>query len=295
MIDLDLTDDRTYGQQELAFFRSHYGGYVYLPLLVFDEHGDLITAVLLPGNIQGPKRIAPIVRRILRRLRKVWAKTQLIVRGDSGFSGPEMFAVCHEFGADFVFGLQPNNRVKKLAAKLQERARRRYLRTKRKARLFAVTRYRARRRWTRCYRLVLKAEHTEAGPNVRFVITTLPGQPQDLYDNWYVPRAEGSENSIKDLKNALQGDRLSCTRFLANQFRLLLHAAAYVLMFELRRAAAGTELAEAQMDTLRLRLLKIGVRVESSVRRIWFHLSSGYPWRALWSYIAHRLRVAGTS
>lgn len=295
VVDLDLTDDRTYGQQELAFFRSHYGGYVYLPLLVFDGHGDLITAVLLPGDTAGPKRIAPIIRRILHRLRQRWPKIHILVRGDSGMSGPEMFAACDAFKADFVFGLQPNVRVKKLAADLQERARRRFLRTKQKARLFTSFRYRARRRWSRSYRLVVKAEHHSVGPNVRFVITNLSGRAQDIYDGCYVQRAEASENSIKDLKNALSADRLSCSRFLANQFRLFLHAAAYILMFELRRAAEGTELADAQMDTLRLRLLKIGVRIECSVRRVWFHLATGHPWQALWLRIARRVRRAATS
>jgi hypothetical protein len=292
-IDLDLTDDPTHGQQELAFFRSHYDNYVYLPLLVFDQDGDLITAVLLPGNAQGPKRIAPILRRIIERLRAKWPGVSLLVRGDSGMSGPEVYSLCREHKVDFVLGLQQNRRLKALAAKLQEKARRRFLRTKTKARLFTSVHYRARRRWPRGYRVVIKAEHHEQGPNVRFVVTTLDGRAEDVYDNWYVPRGEASENSIKDFKRALKGDRLSCTRFWANQFRLVLHALAYVLMYELRRAASGTALAEAQMDTLRLRLLKIGVRVESTARRVWFHLTSSCPWRETWLRLARGLqRVA---
>jgi len=289
IIDLDLTDDPTYGQQELAFFRSHYNNYVYLPLLVFDQDGDLITAVLLPGNAQGPKRIAPILRRIIDRLRAKWPGVALVVRGDSGMSGPEVYDLCHDRKVDFVLGLQPNSRLKAMASKLQEKARRRFLRTKEKARLFTSVRYRARRRWSRSYRVVVKAEHQEQGPNVRFVITTLQGRAEDIYDKGYVPRGESSENSIKDFKRALKGDRLSCTRFWANQFRLLLHAAAYVLVYELRRAARGTELAEAQMDTIRLRLLKIGVRVVSTARRIWFHLSSSFPWRDQWLGLARKV------
>lgn len=137
--------------------------------------------------------------------------------------------------------------------------------------------------------MIIKAEHTEQGSNVRFVVTNLAGDPQKLYDRCYVQRADACENSIKDLKRALKADRLSCHRFWANQFRLLLHAAAYVLMYMLRRAAHGTELADAQMDTLRLRLLKIGVRVLGTARRIWFHLASSYPWQTLWARIARRL------
>jgi hypothetical protein len=119
--------------------------------------------------------------------------------------------------------------------------------------------------------------------------STLQGRAQHLYDDLYVARGEACENSIKDLKNALKADRLSCHRFWANQFRLLLHSAAYVLMYELRRAARGTELADVQMDTLRLRLLKIGVQVASTARRVWFHLTSSYPWQATWLLIAWRL------
>jgi hypothetical protein len=121
------------------------------------------------------------------------------------------------------------------------------------------------------------------------VVTNLAGDPQRLYDEEYVARGESCENSIKDLKNALKADRLSCHRFWANQFRLLLHAAAYILMLAIRSAARGTQLENAQMDTLRLRLLKIGVRVESTARRIWFHLSSSHPWQHLWTTIARRL------
>lgn len=289
VLDLDLTDDQVHGQQELAFFRTHYGNYVYLPLLVFDERGELITVVLLPGDAQGPRILAPIVRGIIERLRARWPGIALLVRGDGGMSGPEMFDICDELAVDFVLGFAPNQRLMVLVAKAQQRARRQFLRTGHKARVFTSVRYRARKRWTRSYRVVVKAEHHAQGPNVRFVITTLRGRPESVYDDCYVQRGEASENSIKDLKRALKADRLSCSQFWANQFRLFLHAAAYILMYSLRRAAQGTELAEAQMDTLRLKLLKIGARIESTARRIWFHLSSAYPWRGLWLLIARRL------
>ena len=204
-----------------------------------------------------------------------------------------MYRLCQDNKVDFLVGFGTNQRLKRLAAKLAEQARRRFLRTGNKARLFKAIRYRSmgtgRKRWPRSYRMIIKAEHTEQGSNVRFVVTNLAGDPQKLYDRCYVQRADACENSIKDLKRALKADRLSCHRFWANQFRLLLHAAAYVLMYMLRRAAHGTELADAQMDTLRLRLLKIGVRVLGSARRIWFHLASSHPWQSLWARIARRL------
>jgi len=289
VFDLDTAADLTHGQQEFSAFHAFYDEHVYLPLLVYDQDGDLLTAVLQPGKPQGVSGAVAVLRRIVARARQQWPKVPIVIRGDSGFASPEMYVACQELDVDFILGLGPNSRLNQIAARLQDKAKRRFLRTKRKVRLFSSTRYRARRRWPRSYRVLIKAEHQSIGPNVRFVVTTLQGRAQHLYDDLYVARGEACENSIKDLKNALKADRLSCHRFWANQFRLLLHSAAYVLMYELRRAAQGTELADVQMDTLRLRLLKIGVQVVSTARRVWFHLTSSYPWQATWSLIASRL------
>lgn len=293
VLDLDTTHDPAHGQQEFAAFHGFYDEHIYLPLLVFDGAGDLLTAVLQPGTANGVGAAAAVMKRILRRIRLQWPSVPILVRGDSGFGAPAMYRVCELYEADFVFGLQPNVRLKALAAPIQERARRRFLRRGSKVRLFSSMRYAARRnRWPRAYRVLIKAEHQAIGPNVRFVVTTLKGPAQKLYDDCYVQRGEAAENSIKDLKTALKADRLSCHRFWANQFRLLLHAAAYLLMYAIRRAADGTELQDAQMDTLRLRLLKIGVRVESTARRVWFHLSSSHPWQRIWTLVAARLVTA---
>lgn len=289
ILDLDTTADPTHGQQEFSAFHAFYDEHIYLPLLIYDQDGDLVAAVLQPGKPQGVGGVVAILRRIVERVRAQWPGVPILIRGDSGFASPDMYVACKELEVDFLLGLGPNSRLKKIAAPLQEKAKRRFLRTNQKARLFTSTRYRARRRWPRSYRVLIKAEHQSIGANVRFVVTTLQGRAQELYDECYVDRAEACENSIKDLKNVLKADRLSCHRFWANQFRLLLHAAAYVLMYELRRAARGTELEEVQMDTLRLRLLKIGVQVASTARQIWFHLSSSHPWQAVWSLIAWRL------
>lgn len=289
ILDLDTTADPTHGQQEFSAFHAFYDEHIYLPLLIYDQDGDLVTAVLQPGKPQGVSGAVAVLRRVVGRVRKQWPGVPILIRGDSGFASPDMYVACEQLGVDFLLGLGPNSRLKKIAAPLQEKAKRRFLRTKEKARVFSSTRYRARRRWPRSYRVLIKAEHQSIGPNVRFVVTTLQGRAQDLYDGCYVARGEACENSIKDLKNVLKADRLSCHRFWANQFRLLLHSAAYVLMYELRRAAQGTELEDVQMDTLRLRLLKIGVQVVSTARRIWFHLTSSHPWQAVWLLIARRL------
>jgi hypothetical protein len=289
ILDLDTTADPTHGQQEFSAFHAFYDEHIYLPLLVYDQDGDLLAAVLQPGKPQGVGGAVAILRRIVERVRQQWPKLPIVIRGDSGFASPDMYVACQQLEVDFLLGLGPNSRLKKIAAPLQEKARRRFLRTNEKVRLFSSTRYRARRRWPRSYRVLIKAEHQSIGANVRFVVTTLEGRAHDLYDDCYVARAEACENSIKDLKNVLKADRLSCHRFWANQFRLLLHAAAYVLMYELRRVAHGTELEQAQMDTLRLRLLKIGVQVTSTARRVWLHLSSSHPWQVMWSLLARRL------
>jgi hypothetical protein len=289
ILDLDTTADPTHGQQEFSAFHAFYDEHVYLPLLVYDQDGDLLTAVLQPGKPSGAASVVAVLLRVVRRVRKQWPGLPILIRGDSGFASPDMYVLCERLGLDFLLGLGPNSRLKKIAAPLQEKAKRRFLRAGQKVRLFSSVRYRARRRWPRSYRVLIKAEHQAIGANVRFVVTTLTGRAQDLYDGCYVARGEACENSIKDLKNVLKADRLSCHRFWANQFRLLLHSMAYVLMYELRRAARGTELQNVQMDTLRLRVLKIGVQVESTARRIWFHLSSSHPWQPLWSLIASRL------
>lgn len=288
-LDLDTTDDRTYGQQELAFFSAFYGGYCYLPFPIFDQDGELITVVLLPGG--GRPKVATVVRvlqRIVARLRARWPKLELLIRADAHFAGSAMYQYCHTTRCDFLIGLQPNKRLKPEAAAVVARAQAGFERTGKFTRRFTSITYRARRGWPRRYRVLIKAEVGPKGTNVRFVVTTLRGRAGDLYHH-YCQRAEASENSIKDLKNALQADRLSCHRFVANQFRLLLHAAAYVLMCELRRHAAGTPLEHAQMDTLRLRLLKIGAQVEATVRWIWVRCSASWPWQDVWRRIALRL------
>jgi hypothetical protein len=295
IVDTDTTFDPTHGQQQLAFFNAFYDGYGYQPLLFFDGDGDLLTAILLPGKSLSNEKLASIVRRVLERIRQRWPDVELLLRGDSHFTGGPMLTLCRELDVRFVLGLAPNKVLHRKAEAIARRAHRKFERTGEKARLFTTTRYRARFArppWPRSYRVIIKAEHMAQGSNTRFVVTDLPDGAEQLYGR-YVERGESCENSIKDLKNVLRADRLSCHRFWANQFRLLLHSAAYVLMFGLRRAAAGTELAQAQMDTLRLRLLKVAARVESTVRHVWFHLTSAHPWQQLWRPIAQRLARPG--
>lgn len=292
VLDLDTTCDPTHGQQEFGFFNAFYDEHCYLPLLVFDQDGDLLTALLQPGKPQGAKVAVAVLKRIIRRLRQQWPDIPILVRADSGFASPVMYRMCSTLKVDFIIGFQPNKKLKRLSERIREKARRKFLRTGQKARLFTSIRYRAKQGWDRSWRVLIKAEHMQEGANTRYVITNLGGRAGALYDEVYVQRAEACENSIKDLKAALKADRLSCHRFLANQFRLLLHCAAYVLLFALHRLAHGTELATAQMDTLRLRLLKIACRIEQTARHVWLHFTSAYPWQPLWRLIAQRCATA---
>lgn len=291
ILDLDLTDDPTHGQQELSFFHGFYDSHVYLPFLIFDGEGDLITAVLLPGKNPGARPVVAVLKRLVKSLRERWPNLSILIRADAGFASPALYHFIEDYDCDCLIGIRSNPRLERRARKLQRKARRRYLFTHRKARMFTSTRYRAKKHWPKSYRILIKAEHMAEGPNVRFVLTTLNGSAEELYDR-YVQRAEACENSIKDLKGALKADRLSCHKFWANQFRLLLHSSSYILLFALRRHAQGTELECAQLDTIRLRLLKIGSYLVRSARRLVLHLSSSYPWQRLWCSIARRVMLA---
>ena len=239
ILDLDTTDDPLHGQQELRYFSAYYDEYVYQPLLIFDQDGDLIASVLQPGKSQGTRPAVAVLKRIIHRLRKKWPGVSILVRGDSGFASPELYRLCRTTTSTSLsaspptsgLGAWPQNSSSRLPVFPGPGNRPAW------SRLSDSLMGTDRKRWPRSYRIIIKAEHTEQGSNVRFVVTNLAGDPQKLYDRCYVQRADACEDSIKDLKRALKADRLSCHRFWANQFRLLLHAAAYVLMYMLRRAA----------------------------------------------------------
>lgn len=204
------------------------------------------------------------------------------MRADAGFAIPTVYDYCEDEGPEYTIALITNPRLEELAAPLLEEARRRYELHQQKVRLLSEGRYQA-GSWEHERRIIYKAEVMEAGTNTRFVVTNKPYESEELYEH-YTERGE-SENRIKDLKVALNADRLSCHRFLANQFRLLLHAAAYWLMDTLRRKlVAGIGM--MQLDTLRLKLLKIGGRVRELMTKIRLHLASGHPGQRLWGVLS---------
>jgi len=290
VLDFDGTADPAHGEQEGVGYHGYYRQYMYHPLLVFDgDTGHLITAVLRPGRAHGSRFAVLVLRRLVRRLRQAWPQVAIALRADSGFAIPRLYAWCEAHCVSYTIGLIPNPTLEQVAAPLLAQAQATSTRLGDiKVRLVEATRYQA-GSWPHSRRVVYKAEVLAKGPNTRFVVTNRRAAPRTLYD-WYVARGE-PENWIKDLKNALAADRLSDHRFWANAFRLLLHAAAYWLLYTLRRWLAGTEAATYQFDTLRLQLLKVGGRVRELADRVRLHLASSHPGEPLWTHLAVRLRA----
>lgn len=293
VIDIDATDDPTHGHQQLSFFHGYYEEHMYHPLLVFDGMtGFPMACVLRPGNTHASHRSVPVLKRIIKKLKKTYPEVPIVLRADAGFAVPSLYRLCEKERIHYVIGLISNDRLAKKGADLLARAERKFRETREKQRLFGAFGYRA-GSWRRSRRVITKAEYMDKGPNQRFVVTDLSLNPQRIYDDIYVLRGD-IENRIKELKLEIKADRLSCHRFLANQFRLYLHVFSYCLFLLMRRHLEGTELEAAQVGTLRIKLLKIGARIRETNHRIWVHLASGYPYRALFALILGRIRAAPT-
>jgi hypothetical protein len=300
ILDIDSTDDETHGAQQLSFFSGFHGHCMYHPLLVFDgESGQLVSALLRPGNAHASRGAAGLLRRLIRKIKQRFAQAQIAVRGDSGFCTPSLLNTLEQLNAElgdveYLFGLAKNPVLLRQAAAAMDRAEELFRRRGEKTQCFASFSYAA-RSWPHPRFVAAKAEHGPQGANPRFVISSLDGFPAELLYRAYCERGQ-CENRIKDLKNALQADRLSCSSFRANFFRLLLHAAAYRLLFALRQQVAfeSTELGRAQFDTLRLRLLKVAAWVTQSVRRIQVRLPQAFPFADVFCRLAARLEIPPT-
>ena len=287
VLDLDATDDPIHGHQLGRFFHAHYKNYCYLPLYIFcGDH--LLCARLRPSDIDASAGVVKQLKRIVAQIREVWPQVKIVIRSDSGFCREEILRWCEDNGVDYVLGLAQNPRLVKAIAAQQEQARTRYEETKQPARVFAELRYQTLKTWSRERRVVAKAEHLEKGANPRFVVTSLlaekrPAQP--LYEEDYCGRGE-MENRIKEQQLHLFADRTSAQTMRANQIRLYFSSMAYVLLEALRRLGlAGTELAEAQCQTIRLKLLKIGALVQVTVRKVWVRLASSCPSAAVFRQV----------
>ena len=278
VLDLDVTDTPLYGQQEARFFHGYYNQYCYLPLYIFcGDH--LLCARQRASNQDASAGCREEVERIVQQIRQRWPKVRIILRADSGFCREELMSWCEQNQVDYVLGLARNSRLQRQIAPAMQEAKQEQQRTGQAARVFADFSYRTRKSWSRRRRVVAKAEYLEKGENPRFVVTSLPAESWEataLYEKTYCARGE-MENRIKE-QLSLFADRMSTESLHANQLRLYFSSLAYVLIHALRRLAlAGTEWAQAQVPTIRLRLLKIAAEVQLSIRRIRVSFSNAYP------------------
>jgi len=288
VLDFDATDDPVHGNQAGRFFHGYYDHYCFLPLYVFCGQ-QLLVAYLRPSKIDAAKHSRAILKLLVRRFGELWPKVKIIFRGDSGFCRWKLLRWCDRHDIGYIVGLAQNAVLKRLAEPDLQLAEEQFEQTGQKQRIFAETPYAA-GTWDRKRRVIIKAEYNSPGSNPRFVVTNLSGDPQALYDDLYCQRGD-MENRIKEQQLDLFAGRTSCHEFWANQFRLLLSSAAYVLMESLRRLGLkDTELAKAQCGTIRLKLLKIGARISCSVRRVVLHLAGGYPLKELFARVLSRLR-----
>jgi hypothetical protein len=294
ILDLDATDDPLHGQQEGRFFHGYYGGYCYLPLYIFcGTH--LLCARLRQANSDASSGALAEVERIVAQIRRCWPQVHIILRADSGFAREELMAWCEQQqGVDYVVGLARNARLQRALGGELAQARARFEDSGQAERVYKDFTYRTRKSWSRQRRVIGKAEHLAKGANPRFIVTSLDSGPwsaQALYEQLYCARGE-MENRIKEQQLCLFADRTSSHFLATNQLRLWFASVAYLLLNELRRLGLeGTELARARCDTIRTKLLKIGAQVRVTVRRVWVHWASSYPYAALLTQITCQLRA----
>jgi hypothetical protein len=287
ILDFDATDDPVHGRQEGRFFHGYYDCYCFLPLYVFC--GDqLLVSYLRPSNSDGAKHAWAILALLVKRFREVWPQVRITFRADSGFCRHRLFSWCEHHRVDYLVGMAKNTRLNRLGTPWIETAQRGYEWSGEKQRLLGEFQYAA-DTWDHPRRVIARVEHTEKGSNPRYLVTSLPGPAQTLYEDLYCARGE-MENRIKEQQLDLFADRTSCHPWWPNQLRMLLSSAAYCLVEAMRRLVLqGTELAQTTCGTIRLRLFKIGAVIVRNTRRIRFLLASSYPYQALFLKVSVRL------
>ena len=291
VLDIDTTDVALHGDQEGRFFHGYYDHYCYLPLYIFSgEH--LLCARLRCANIDASAGSLAEIQRIVEQIRGHWPEVRITLRGDSGFCRDELMSWCEGHRIDYVFGFARNQRLRSLVAVALDQAARQWEQMHQPARVFVEFLYETvSGSWSRPRRVVAKAEHIDGKENPRYVVTSLSAAAwpaQKLYEELYCARGD-MENRIKE-QFTLFADRVSAASIRANQLRLYLSSLAYVLVCGLRRLGLkSTELATAQVPTIRLRLLKIGALVRVTVRRVWISLPRSYPWPELFARVHQTL------
>jgi len=279
VIDIDATEDPTHGQQEFQFFNGFYDCHCYLPLMVFGmcdgSPMEILAAVLRPGNAPSAKRAGAILWRLARRLKAAFPNTNILVRADGGFSSPEFYEVCESLNLDYLVCIPVNKVLTRNAEPLMVQARAERDATTAAARVYGEFPYGAGSWKKKERRVIVKAEALPGKDNARYVVTNLGQDPKVLYEI-YCLRGE-CENRIKEMKLDLSSGRTSCGRFVANAFRLMLHALAFALLGMVRDHLAGTDLAKCTVGQIRLKLLKVAAIVQESTRRFLVRLPRGHP------------------
>jgi hypothetical protein len=293
-LDIDDTCDPVHGGQQLSLFNAHYDTRCFLPIHIYDvSSGKPVVVFLREGKTPSGKEVALVLKHLVRRIRKHWPTTKITFRGDSHYGRPEAMAWCEANGIGYIFGLAGNSVLHRQVYEAGDALKvTRAEQGADKLRGFTETRYAA-ASWTTGRRVIARFEATTLGFDARYIVTSLNGEAQHLYENVYCQRGQ-AENLIKMHKVQMASDRTSCQSAIANQVRLVLHTGAYWLMLALRNAIPAThELAKAEFDTLRLKLLKIGARIIETASRIRVHLASACPNASLFRLIAGRLAAAG--
>jgi hypothetical protein len=292
VLDVDATDDPLHGQQEGRFFHGYYAEYCYLPLYIFSgEH--LLCARLRQASEDPASGVVQELQRIVAKLSEAWPEVRIIVRGDSGFCRDEIMSYCESHGIDYVLGMAKNSRlIQQIGAEMAE-AQQLHQWTEKPARVFKDFRYRTRHSWSCERRVVGKAEYLAKGENPRFIVTSIASEKKEargLYEDFYCARGD-MENRIKEQQLGLFADRTSTAWMHSNQLRLYFSSFAYILMQTLRRLGLqGTELAQAQCDTIRLKLFKIGAQIQVTVRKVWISFSESYPYLSLFQKVFAQLQ-----
>ena len=287
ILDFDATDDLVHGNQEGRFFHGYYDNYCFLPLYVFCGN-QLLVAYLRKANQDGAKHAGVILKLITARIRQEWPSVRIIIRADAGFCRQTMLNWCHRNNVEYIVGIAKNAVLEKELTPLMHQAKEQYQASNEKQVLFSTFKYAA-TSWPKQKKIIGKAEYSNRGSNNRFIVTSLEGDPQTLYQKVYCARGD-MENRIKEQQLCLFADRTSCHAWWANQFRMLLSALAYILIEQLRSIALkDTNLQRAQVDTIRLNLFKIGTRIIMKTRVIYLELASDYPWQSIFQKAYEKL------
>jgi len=289
ILDFDATDDEVHGNQEGRFFHGYYDHYCFLPLYVFCGQ-KLLCSYLRPANIDGARHSWAILSLLVKRFRQEWPNVKIIFRGDSGFCRWKMLNWCEKNNVDYIVGVPSNKKLVKMTSRIAVKSRKKFKRLGKKSKLYTNIYYAA-KTWNKRRKVIVKAEYTEMGSNLRYVVTSLKDKPKYLYEKIYCARGD-MENRIKEQQLGLFADRTSCHGWWANQFRLLLASLAYILIEQLRNfVLKGTEFAKAQVETIRLKLIKIGGVIRRNSRKVYIGLSSSYPYRSIFCLAMKKLQL----